>query len=422
MRTTSRMIVAVLFGFGLALFAGCGSKPAPPNPDGGNGEPTPEPKPVVGPATYETDTAKHAIPSGPVAGMLGGAAAVPEAAVEGEYLKFRTPKPGTPAGTPPIWDREVWLKLRSSPSQPLLEGKRTVRLEDPVGPAVPEVHLSVPGAPTRVYANGYALTLELEPRKAGKVAGKIYVCLPDDEKSLLAGAFVASAPRQPSELPGAEDVPLINGSVTVRGARADTVLRVGYGGAGSAQPEMMTFPLGSTEIQLGDPIDPLRWNQTSVDPPSVTSLIAGNGKDVPSRYEHSKLTPGRYLVFAQLKDGPAAWKWVTVQAQSTIAVDLTIDAAQVGGVEVTTPLGTFGKVQMVPAENAGQPVIDPVFFMANAMNMQLECDIIVRKALFKNLAPGRYEVRAGNDSRFVEIVAGKTVELDFDKPVPPPKK
>ena len=60
--------------------------------------------------------------------------------------------------------------------------------------------------------------------------------------------------------------------------------------------------------------------------------------------------------------------------------------------------------------------------MVIALNMQLERNIIVRKALFKNLAPGRYEVRAGNDSRFVEIVAGKTLELDFDKPQSPPKK
>ena len=117
-------------------------------------------------------------------------------------------------------------------------------------------------------------------------------------------------------------------------------------------------------------------------------------------------------------DGPAAWKWVTVQAQSTVAADLTIDAAQVGGVEVTTPLGTFGKVLMTPAEDAGQPEISPEFFMGIALNMPLERDIVVRKALFKNLAPGRYEVRAGNDSRSVEIVAGKTVELDFDKPRP----
>ena len=33
---------------------------------------------------------------------------------------------------------------------------------------------------------------------------------------------------------------------------------------------------------------------------------------------------------------------------------------------------------------------------------------------------GKYEVRVGNDSRTVEVIAGKTVELNFDTPIPPP--
>ena len=55
------------------------------------------------------------------------------------------------------------------------------------------------------------------------------------------------------------------------------------------------------------------------------------------------------------------------------------------------------------------------------MQLKLEQDIVARKALFKNLGPGRYEVRdkASGQVRVVEIVAGKTIELDFDaKPVP----
>jgi hypothetical protein len=55
------------------------------------------------------------------------------------------------------------------------------------------------------------------------------------------------------------------------------------------------------------------------------------------------------------------------------------------------------------------------------MQLKLEQDIVARKALFRNLGPGRYEVRdkASGQVRVVEIVAGKTVELDFDaKPVP----
>jgi hypothetical protein len=55
------------------------------------------------------------------------------------------------------------------------------------------------------------------------------------------------------------------------------------------------------------------------------------------------------------------------------------------------------------------------------MQLKLEKEIVARKALFKNLGPGLYEVRdkASGQVRRVEIVAGKTLELDFDaKPLP----
>ena len=64
---------------------------------------------------------------------------------------------------------------------------------------------------------------------------------------------------------------------------------------------------------------------------------------LPSRYEHSKLTQGRYLTFAMLKNGPAAWKWVDIGERTTEKADLTIDAAKVGGLEVTAPIGSLSK-------------------------------------------------------------------------------
>jgi hypothetical protein len=37
--------------------------------------------------------------------------------------------------------------------------------------------------------NGYALRLEFGADKDGRIPGKIYLCLPDDRKSWLAGSF-----------------------------------------------------------------------------------------------------------------------------------------------------------------------------------------------------------------------------------------
>ena len=50
------------------------------------------------------------------------------------------------------------------------------------------------GLPDTKFVNeGYALTLELGKADKGKSPGKIYLCLPDAEKSYLAGTFTAAA-------------------------------------------------------------------------------------------------------------------------------------------------------------------------------------------------------------------------------------
>jgi len=411
MRTISRTI---LVAYLTLVAAGCGSKPSPtseanvpiassPNADSGG----------TARAVYELDPARHVIPAGPVSGSIGGIEASPMAVLEGEYLKFRTPEPGSmePA-------REVKIKLRPDIGQPLPAGKRIVRHDVPAAPDVPEVELIVPGMQPILFPNGYAMTLELEPRKAGKVAGKIYLCLADDQKSFLAGTFVVTAPRLPIEPPDLEDVPFINGSVTVTGAAPGAVLMTGY----AARPNGTISQVGTAavDIELAES-GGQRWTTWDDDKPRVTSLIAGEGKMMPCRFEHSRLTPGRYLAFAAIKNGPAVWKWVDVGPQTTEKADMAIDMKKVGGLEVTAPLGSLSKIQMAPADDQSRPPLDATLFELTALQLKLEQDIVARKALFKNLGPGRYEVRdkASGQIRVVEIIAGKTIELDFDaKPAP----
>lgn len=410
MRMTSRTILGAWLIFAAA---GCGSKPGPtPQAEatpGAGTEPSPATKVV-----HELDPARHVIPAGPVSGSVGGEEFTPVSVVEGDFLTFRTMKKGMEQP-----DREVIIRLRATPNQPLLVGRHTIRPEMPEGPEVPPIVLSTPGKPGHMFPNGYAMTLDLEPRKEGKLAGKVYLALPDDQKSYFAGTFVAAAPRLPIEPPGPEDVPLINGSVTVNGAGPKPVLITGY--AASPNGASSQVGIAALDIELSESPDGPKWTQRNDDKPRVTSLIAGDGKKTPSRFEHSKLTPGRYLVFAALKDGPISWKWVDVGAQSTEKVDLVIDATKTGGLEATAPLGSLSKVQMAPADDPARPPLDTTLFELIAMQLKLEQDIVARKALFKNLGPGRYEVRdkASGQVRVVEIVAGKTVELDFDaNPVP----
>jgi hypothetical protein len=48
---------------------------------------------------------------------------------------------------------------------------------------------------TQNFASGYALELKFDPAQKRKVHGHIYLCLPDDSKSYLVGAFTATLPK-----------------------------------------------------------------------------------------------------------------------------------------------------------------------------------------------------------------------------------
>ena len=356
------------------------------------------------------DTAKHVVPAG-----LSGHRRVdvnPTVSLEGDYLVFRTTKPGKNDV-----DREVLLKLRTGSNLPLRTGKSVVRPETPAGPEVPEAMVIVPGKDITGNPNGYAMTLELEARKAGKLAGKVYLCLPDAEKTFLAGTFVAHAPRLPIEPPGVEDVPFINGSVTLIGASAGANMMTGY--AASPGP-MCPVGIAAVDIDLAGMEGGPQWTERDDDKPRVTSLIAGDGKKVPSRFEHSKLPPGRYLAFAALKNGPAAWKWVDVGPQSTVAADLTIDATKTSGLEVTAPLGSLAKMQLAPNDEQARALMDANLFSLIAMQMNLEQDIVGGKPCSKP-RPGRYNVRdtASGQIRRSRSSSARQAELDFDaKPTP----
>lgn len=222
---------------------------------------------------------------------------------------------------------------------------------------------------------------------------------------------VAKPPRQPGEPPGPDDAPYITGSVTVRGVPAGAVLRVGYFGSLGAD----TFVFGGAEAELGS-AKGVRADAEK----RVSMLVPGDGKDVPARYEHGKLPPGRYVVYAEVKGGSVAWKWVTVAANGTPTADLALDATLSGGLEVGVPLEVFGKVQLAPADDADHPPHGLPLFTAMAWRFDFQADVIARKAVFKGLPPGRYEVRASGRVRVVDVVPGKVAELDLDKR-PPPK-
>ncbi|MBA4187936.1 MAG: hypothetical protein C0467_07945 [Planctomycetaceae bacterium] len=420
----SRTIFAAILGLGLICNLGCGSKPQP-QPEQPNAVLTPEPKvelpPPVVKVNHEMDPAKHVIPPGSVTGRIGGVDVTAEARIEGQNLVLQKPEaaPG-----------DNWRVSIELPVEPGREGspqRMVLKPEDVLGPTGWTVFVNFPRPVIRQWEvfsfkgswadtnplgwrGGCAITLEWGKRENGKLPGKVFLAIPDlpelPSGNVLAGTFVADCPRQANDPPGPDDVPYVKGAVAVRGAAPNANLKVGYVGALAEE----RFCLGATVVDL----DARQYARSNYDKPHVSTLIAGDGKAVPSQYEHSKLTPGRYLVFASIQDGPMTWRWVEVKPGATLTVDLSLDAAMVGGLEIVPPLEEVTKVQMAPVD-MGQPPPTDGLFEGIALQLGLEAKIVARKAKFTNLAPGRYEVRAAKQTRTIEIVAGKTVELDFEK-------
>lgn len=419
----SRTIFGMALGLSLAVAVGCGSKsesPPPPNaklegdappPAAPNADPGAPKADAPAGAAWEIDQAKHATPATPVKGRIAGADVTPEVGIEGDELSFRVVK----AGNPPLVERSVKLKLApmlvaGQPVPPVQGREWKVKFDALAGPDVPEVWREVTGKPPHLYPSGYALTLTLGQRKDGKVPGKIYLSLNDEEKTFLAGTFEATYTRPHTDRPGPDDAPYVSGDVAVTGTKPDAQVRIAYAAF---------TPTGVSIKELQLPFDPVpleqaQWTRDESDKPRTSTYVAGDGKGRPFRYEHVRLPAGRYLISAAVVGGPAVWKWVDVAAGSALTENLALDASKTGGVEVSLPPDAKGKAALAPADAPDKPALDAELFHAIAFQVvRQEADIVAGKATLKNLGPGRYEVRAGDLRGFVEVVAGKTAEVNL---------
>jgi hypothetical protein len=288
-------------------------------------------------------------------------------------LTFRAFRPGTP-----IVERSVKLNLApmlvAGQQLPQILGRGwNVKIDSDPGPGVPEVWREVAGKDPHLYPSGYALTLELGPRKDGKVAGKIYLCLADMEKTVLAGTFEAVYARSHTERPGPDDAPYIAGEITATGAKPGAEVRASYIAFTGTQVHFK-------ELQL--PFDPVpelqaRWTRDESDKPRTSTFVAGDGRERPFRYEHVKLTPGRYLLSAGVVGGPSVWKWIDLPPGGTLSENLVLDASKTGGVEVSVPAGITGKVYLAPADDLNRPALDFELFIAVAFQaVRQENDLV----------------------------------------------
>lgn len=421
MRTTTRIVLGLM----LALAAGCGSKKDDPPP--ATKTPADDPKPAPSatppattatavppiiappppkPAAWELDPSKHDTPSAPATGKLGGAAFTPTAEFMGDTLSLRVLKDMNP-------EREI--RLTFSPEQlKAVQGlKLSVKPDATVGAAVPVVETLVPDPKPNArgplvfhYPNGYALTLELGKKANGKLPGKVFLSLPGDDKSFVAGTFTADWVRLPSLPPEPDEAPFVHGTVGVVNSPATNV-SVGYIGAGKSG----TLHIDMIGIELAAKGVSARSDMSN--PPRVSLVAAGEGAGKPGRYDHTRLEPGRYLIYARAGvDGPAAWQWVTVEADTKAVVNLEVDGAKAGKVEVTVPAGATAEVGLVPptdpADKFPTDLRSPMAF-----GLGLYVKPVNGKATFPRVGPGKYDVFAGTLTGTVTVETGKTATVEL---------
>jgi hypothetical protein len=123
------------------------------------------------------------IPEQPVSGRIHGRSFTLETVeLQGGWLKFKQ-------GRDFFADLEADLVL----FQPDLPGKQFV-VKSSQGPGMhPHIYLHWKNASNppaqKSYVSGYALRLEFGQPQGGKLPGKVYLSLPDPEKSFIRGTF-----------------------------------------------------------------------------------------------------------------------------------------------------------------------------------------------------------------------------------------
>jgi hypothetical protein len=166
-----------------------------PVPAGGTpGAAMPAAGAAVTPPVYTLEVAQAVIPDGVVNGVISGTKFVAELArmdAVGPAQVLRLTQ-----GTPTAPDREILVYLHLKPGD-TLPGHNWLISSDMKGAEVPQVikrWTGQPGMPLQMkpLAYGYAMKLELGQLTNGAIPGKIFVALPDTERTVAAGAFNAT--------------------------------------------------------------------------------------------------------------------------------------------------------------------------------------------------------------------------------------
>jgi len=167
-----------------------GNAADPNTPDPNAAPPPPKAAPMVAPVwTLDVKSAK--ISDGPVNGKITGTNFIAETVrvdltAQSQVLRFIQGPPASP-------DRELLVYLKLRPTD-VLGGQSLVISNEMRGAGVPQVAKRWKTNPRyapqmKSFPSGYAMKLQLGSPTNDAIAGKIFVALPDNEQTVIAGSF-----------------------------------------------------------------------------------------------------------------------------------------------------------------------------------------------------------------------------------------
>jgi hypothetical protein len=159
---------------------------------------------AVVPPVYTLDTNALKITDGKVNGTISGTNFVADGSridpLSGQLvLRFYQGSVSAP-------DRSVLIYIRPKLGEPLAGREWLIGPDVKGGPSIIKMWKAVPTAPqlaNKSFATGYAMDLKLEKIASGKLHGKIFLALPDTERSVISGAFQADTKLPDSPAAGA---------------------------------------------------------------------------------------------------------------------------------------------------------------------------------------------------------------------------
>ncbi len=143
-------------------------------------------KPVVsqGPPTHRMDLEGVAIPDVPLVAHINGKT------VKFHRVEATTAKEGGDRATGLNFNVGGKILSVRLPSSLVVHSDKKWEILKPTKKTEDYKHLMV-GIPGKHYYSGFVMRLALGKAADGKLPGRIYLCLPDDEKSFIAGKFEA---------------------------------------------------------------------------------------------------------------------------------------------------------------------------------------------------------------------------------------